>query len=166
MIVQIETKFITMRIYKSLILGLALTLAVSVANAEDGKKKEIKSDEKGIVFTPGTWSEILKKAKAEKKVIFFDAYTTWCGPCKLLQKNVFTRADVAEVFNKSFINVKFDMESGEGPKLAQKYPLEGYPTLFFIDPDGKVVQQVIGYQNPDALIKIGKKIPKYAGHVQ
>lgn len=146
-----------MKIYKQLVFAFALMLSVSVAFAEDGTKKE----EKGIVFTKGTWAEILKKAKSENKVIFFDAYTTWCGPCKLLQKNVFTRADVAQVFNKKFINVKFDMESGEGPMLAEKYPLQGYPTLFFINPDGTMVKEVIGYQKPEMLIKIGQKIPKY-----
>lgn len=150
-----------MRIYRQLMFTFALMLTVSVAFAGDGTKKESKTAEKGIVFTKGTWAEILKKAKAENKVIFFDAYTTWCGPCKLLQKNVFTRADVAQVFNKNFINVKFDMESGEGPMLAEKYPLQGYPTLFFINPDGKMVKEVIGYQNPETLIKIGQKIPKY-----
>ncbi|MCE7042227.1 thioredoxin family protein [Dyadobacter sp. CY312] len=150
-----------MKICKQALFSLILLLSVSVAYATDGGKKEVKVADKGIVFTKGTWAEILKKAKAEKKVIFFDAYTTWCGPCKLLQKNVFTRADVAEVFNKNFINVKFDMESGEGPMLAEKYPLQGYPTLFFIDPDGNVVKEVIGYQNPETLIKIGKKIPKH-----
>ena len=150
-----------MKICKQALFSLILLLSVSVAYATGGGKKEIKVADKGIVFTKGTWAEILKKAKAEKKVIFFDAYTTWCGPCKLLQKNVFTRADVAEVFNKNFINVKFDMESGEGPMLAEKYPLQGYPTLFFIDPDGNVVKEVIGYQNPETLIKIGKKIPKH-----
>ncbi|WP_409014266.1 thioredoxin family protein [Dyadobacter sp. NIV53] len=137
-------------------------MTVSVANAFDGGKKETKKEDTGIQFTSGSWSEILKKAKAEKKIIFFDAYTTWCGPCKLLQKNVFTRNDVADVFNKNFINVKFDMESGEGPKLAKKYPLEGYPTLFFIDANGKMVEQVTGYQNPETLIKIGKKISQHS----
>ena len=155
-----------MKVFKKLILAFALTaVGLSIAEARDrGEGKEIKA-EKGIQFTSGNWAAILKKAKAEKKIIFFDAYTTWCGPCKLLQKNVFTRADVAEVFNKNFINVKFDMESGEGPMLAEKYPLQGYPTLFFIDPDGKLVKEVIGYQNPETLIKIAKKIPKHASAI-
>lgn len=148
-----------MKIHKQVLFSLAFLFAVSVAYAGDGNKKEVKGADKGIVFTKGSWAEILKKAKAEKKVIFFDAYTTWCGPCKMLQKNVFTRVDVAEVFNKKFINVKFDMESGEGPMLAEKYPLQGYPTLFFIDPDGKVVKELLGYQTPEALLKVGKKIP-------
>jgi thioredoxin 1 len=150
-----------MKIYKQLLFSLIVLLTATNVQAEDGIKKEVKSADKGIVFTSGTWAEILKKAQSEKKVIFFDAYTTWCGPCKLLQKNVFTRADVAAVFNKNFINVKFDMERGEGPMLAEKYPLQGYPTLFFINPDGTVVKEVIGYQNPETLINIGKKIPKY-----
>lgn len=141
-----------------------LALAFSAVKAED-KDKKTNNAEKGIQFTEATWASILKRAKEEKKIIFFDAYTTWCGPCKLLQKNVFTRPDVAEVFNKNFINVKFDMESGEGPALANKYPLEGYPTLFFIDPDGKIVKQVIGYQKPETLIKIAKTIKKIPGSV-
>jgi thioredoxin 1 len=155
-----------MKIFKKVVFILALSAVVfSAVKAENKDKKEAKSADKGIVFVPGSWAQILKKAKAENKIIFFDAYTTWCGPCKLLQKNVFTRTDVADVFNKNFVNVKVDMESGEGPMLAEKYPLQGYPTLFFIDGNGKVVKEVIGYQNPETLIKIGKAVAKKSGAV-
>lgn len=147
----------------SLLLMLAMFSLSAAFAAGEGDKKAKATEETGIQFIEGSWASILKKAKAEKKIIFFDAYTTWCGPCKLLQKNVFTRSDVAEVFNKNFINVKFDMESGEGPALAKKYPLEGYPTLFFIDPDGKMVRQVLGYQKPEDLIKVAKSIKKAPG---
>lgn len=115
-------------------------------------------NEKGIQFTEASWAAIVKKAKAEKKIIFLDAYTSWCGPCKLMQKNVFTRADVGEIFNKNFINVKVDMEQGEGPQLARLFPLEFYPTLFFIDTRGDVVKKVVGYQSPESLIAIGKGV--------
>lgn len=141
------------------LLMMAWVLAVSVAVAGEGDKKA-KAAEKGIQFTEASWASILKKAKQENKIIFFDAYTTWCGPCKMLQKNVFTRDDVAQVFNDNFINVKFDMESGEGPALAQKYPIEGYPTLFFINSKGKVVKQLLGYQKPEDLIKAAKSLKK------
>ncbi|WP_228713803.1 thioredoxin family protein [Arundinibacter roseus] len=127
----------------------------------DGKDKKAKADEStGIQFTEAAWAAIVKKAKAENKIIFLDAYASWCGPCKLLQKNVFTRSDVGEVFNKNFINVKVDMERGEGPQLARLFPLEAYPTLFFIEPSGKIVKKVIGYQSPEALISIGKSVVK------
>lgn len=116
--------------------------------------------EVGIQFTDAAWATVVKKAKAENKIIFLDAYASWCGPCKLLQKNVFTRADVGEVFNKNFINVKVDMERGEGPQLARLFPLEAYPTLFFIEPSGKIVKKVIGYQTPEAMINLGKSLSK------
>lgn len=140
-------------------LFVAFILTASVAMADKGEKNG-KVAEQGIQFTEASWAAILKKAKAEKKIIFFDAYTTWCGPCKQLQKNVFTRSDVAEVFNDNFINVKFDMESGEGLMLARKYPIEGYPTLFFINEKGKVVKQLLGYQQPQDLIKVAKSLKK------
>jgi thioredoxin 1 len=139
---------------------VALMLAMSVAIAGEGDKKAAANAEKGIQFTEGSWASLLKKAKRENKLIFLDAYTTWCGPCKQLQKNVFTREDVAGVFNGNFINVKIDMEAGEGPSLARRYPIEGYPTLFFINGKGKVVKQLLGYQQPQDLIKAAKSVRK------
>lgn len=117
-----------------------------------------KADADGIRFTEASWKEILKKAKAEKKVIFLDAYASWCGPCKLLQKNVFTKKAVGDFYNEKFINVKMDMEKGEGPALAQVYPLEAYPTLLFIDGNGRVLKKVLGLQTPEDLIAIGKSV--------
>jgi thioredoxin 1 len=154
-------KIQAMKNFKKIAYLLAVVaLTFSSAQANDGRKKEVKvKADAGIKFSEGNWAAILKRAKAEKKVVFLDAYTTWCGPCKLLQKNVFTKPEVGALFNQKFINVKIDMESGEGPKLARKYPLEGYPTLFFIDPDGNIVKQVIGYQNPETLVNIAKAIP-------
>jgi len=117
-----------------------------------------KPESPGIKFTEANWAAILKKAKAEKKLIFLDAYASWCGPCKMLQKNVFTQQQVGDYFNKRFINVKIDMEKGEGPALSRKYPLEAYPTLFFINGDGQVVKKVIGYHAPEDLLAIGKSV--------
>ena len=95
--------------------------------------------------------------KADKPVLV-DFSAEWCGPCKMLQRNVFTQKDVGDYFNKRFINVKIDMERGEGPMLSQRYPLEAYPTLFFINGSGKVVKKVIGYQTPEALLGLGKSV--------
>ncbi len=138
---------------------LLLFLAVNTMQAAgEGPKNAPK--EEGIQFTDVAWKEALKKAKAEKKLVFLDAYASWCGPCKMLQKNVFTKKDVGDYFNKQFINVKMDMEKGEGPALSQVYPLEAYPTLLFIDGNGRVVKKVIGYQSPEALLGIGQSLKK------
>ena len=56
------------------------------------------------------WKKVIKKAKKEKKLIFVDCYTSWCGPCKMLAKDVFTRDEVADYFNANFVCAKYDME--------------------------------------------------------
>lgn len=98
----------------------------------------------GIQFTEGTWAELKAKAKAEDKLIFMDAYTTWCGPCKWLAANVFTDDEVGAIMNENFINVKFDMEKGEGLEIAKTYAVRAYPTLLFIDGSGELVHRLCG----------------------
>ncbi len=107
----------------------------------------------GIIFEHGTFTEALAKAKAENKFVFMDCYTTWCGPCKVLAKNVFPQPEVGEVFNEQFVNLKVDMEKGEGIELAKKYEIKAYPTLLFMDADGKVVHKVVGGTDVDGLIE-------------
>ncbi|MEO0469894.1 MAG: thioredoxin family protein, partial [Bacteroidota bacterium] len=63
----------------------------------------------GIKFFEGSWDDALAKAKKEKKVVFVDAYTDWCGPCKAMARNTFPNDDVGEFFNKHFINYKYNM---------------------------------------------------------
>src|SRR5688500_13575445 len=75
----------------------------------------------GIQFDQGSWADIKAKAKAEKKPIFVDAYTTWCGPCKKMAKEVFTQEAIGSYFNSTFINYQMDMEKGEGIEFAKQW---------------------------------------------
>ncbi|MBL7840378.1 MAG: thioredoxin family protein [Cyclobacteriaceae bacterium] len=98
----------------------------------------------GIKFETGTWAEILAKAKQQNKYVFVDAFTTWCGPCKWMDKNVFPTAEAGEYFNKNFVNAKIDMEKGEGLDIAKKYNVQAYPTYLYVDGDGNLVHRVVG----------------------
>ncbi|KAA3634232.1 MAG: hypothetical protein DWQ02_11725, partial [Bacteroidetes bacterium] len=71
--------------------------------------------------------------------------------------NVFTQTEVGNFYNKNFINLKLDMEKGEGLKFGKTYPVSAYPTLYYIAPDGKVVQSVRGAQNVERFLDLGKK---------
>ena len=110
----------------------------------------------GIDFSRAAWTDVLAQAKAENRIIFVDAYTTWCGPCKQMSARVFTQDAVGQHFNANFINVKMDMEGPVGRKLAQQYRVMVYPTLLFVNGDGEVVHRSAGYQNAQQLINLSK----------
>lgn len=110
----------------------------------------------GINFEHGDWASVKAKAKQENKIIFIDFYTSWCGPCKMLSKNIFPQKTVGDFYNKNFINYKIDAEKGEGPALAQKYGVKAYPTLIFADATDKFLHQAVGGMSEAAFIELGK----------
>lgn len=112
---------------------------------------------RSIQFTEGTWKEILALAAKENKPIFVDCYTVWCGPCKQMAAEVFTDPIVAEYFNSTFINVKVDMEKGEGIDLKNHYEVRAFPTFLYLDPKGNVVSRIVGSMPAAEFVKASKK---------
>ncbi|MEE6126221.1 thioredoxin family protein [Chryseobacterium arthrosphaerae] len=110
----------------------------------------------GIKFEDGNFASILAKAKKEKKLIFVDAYASWCGPCKLMVKNIFPLQSVGDYYNAHFINAKIDMEKGEGIDLAKKYNVKAFPTYLFIDGNGEAVHRTLGYVEEKDFIQFAK----------
>ncbi len=110
----------------------------------------------GIQFVETSWQALLAQAEREQKLIFMDAYTTWCGPCKMMSRNVFTDSAVGDYFNRHFINTKMDMEKGEGIGLSDRLGVMAYPTLLFVDAQGDVVHRAVGYHTTDLLIQLGE----------
>jgi len=110
----------------------------------------------GLQFIEADWNKALAEAKKQNKLIFLDAYASWCGPCKLLKKNTFPDKEAGEYFNSNFINIAIDMEKGDGPALAEKYGVNAYPTLIITDANGKIITYTQGYIKPKQLIDFGK----------
>ncbi|HMT12391.1 MAG TPA: thioredoxin fold domain-containing protein, partial [Ignavibacteria bacterium] len=112
----------------------------------------------GIQFTEGTWQSVKDKAAAENKLIMVDAFADWCVPCKMMAKDVFTKSEVGEFYNSTFINYQIDAEKGEGVDFAKEYQIEFYPTILYIDGSGKVVEKKIGAMSPELFLAAGKNV--------
>jgi len=101
-----------------------------------------------VSWTQDDWDTVLKRAKAENKYIYIDFFTTWCGPCKEMDKTTYVDDRVVE-FSKTIIPVKFDAEKGKGKELAEKYRISFYPSQIVIDPDGEEVDRFLGMLGPE-----------------
>ena len=97
-----------------------------------------------IDFQSGNLKNALEEAQKTGKIVFLDAYTTWCGPCKMMNRTVFADDSVGRFFNDNFINVKLDMENEEGVTVAQRLGVRAYPTLLFLDSDGNALHRSVG----------------------
>lgn len=100
--------------------------------------------QEGVNFRDLTFTQALEVAEKEGKLVFMDCYTSWCAPCKVMLSKVFMCEKAGEYFNPRFVSVKFDMEKGEGVKLAERFGVHSYPTFLLIRPDGSVQHRLIG----------------------
>lgn len=110
----------------------------------------------GIEFEHGNWKEVLEKAKQTNKPIFVDVYTSWCGPCKKMSKDIFPLAEVGKVYNANFVFYQLDAEKGESIQIAKKYEVMSYPTYLFIKADGTLFSRSVGSMEAEKFIAVSK----------
>lgn len=99
-----------------------------------------------------TYKEAIEAAKAEKKQVFMDFYTDWCGPCKMMTREVFPQKMVGDYMNKRFVCIKINAEKGDGVALADKYKIKAYPTFIVIDTTEKEIGRKMGSNSPEGFI--------------
>lgn len=139
--------------------GLHLQLeafAPGTTEAEENAKadvykidRESRRAEKPLAFDTG-FAKAQAAAKADKKRLFVDFATTWCGPCKLMDQWVYTAADVVGAA-KDVVCVKLDGDAER--ELVKRFGVNGYPTMLLFDADGNELRRAVGYQGVAAMVK-------------
>jgi len=109
--------------------------------------------------TPEGWSTDLakafEKAKAEKKCVLVEfTGSDWCPPCIAMRKNVFSKKEFVTAAAKKYILVELDFPKGDkdlaekNQPLAEKYKIEGFPTVILFTPEGKEFTRFFASQFP------------------
>ena len=102
-------------------------------------------------FASLSFDEACKKAREEKKIVLIDFYTTWCGPCKLLDRTTWKDDEVRKWLGSHAIALKIDAEKNR--KLASNYNIRSFPTILFLKPDGKELDRLVGYRGAEEFLE-------------
>ena len=143
-----------MKIYRNIAFSLIFLFAGIIQGFGQIEFREIVKEEE--------WNAAMEDAREDEKLVFLDIYATWCGPCKYLENNVYTDESLGEYYNDNYINLKMDGESTFGAKMARKYALSAYPTMYFLDSDEELITKIVGVREADPLASIGKAISENA----
>src|SRR5690606_20246784 len=111
------------------------------------------------------WGKALAKARAEKRPLMVDVFATWCGPCKELDAKVFATPE-AERGLADFVAVKIDGERGDGPKLVERYHVVGYPTVLFLDSEGRELDRIFGTMAAADFIRTARDFARGRGTLE
>lgn len=114
------------------------------------------------------WNEGMAAAAAAGKPVIVDVYTDWCGWCKRMDRDTYSRDEVGAYVNRHFVMVRLNAESGErmqyagrtltGRALAGGFQVTGYPTTVFLRPNGDHMVNVPGYLPPEKFMKLVRYI--------
>jgi thioredoxin-related protein len=133
-----------------LITLLALVLSASMAGAAGS----------GLQWQG--WDSGLKDAGKSQRPVLVDVYTDWCGWCRRMEKDVYSRAEVKDYLSKKFVIVKLNAESSESARyegrswtsrsLASRFQVTGYPTTIFLRSNGEHLANLPGYIAADRFL--------------
>jgi thioredoxin-related protein len=149
---------------KRIFFGLTVFAVAAVLTAMNVTEKPLKSEESPVNWM--TFEQAVEKAKTEKRKIFIDVYTDWCGWCKVMDKKTFSDPKVAKILNENFYPVKFDAEqtadivfhgttfknTGSGGRGTHQLAAAllnnqlSYPTVVFLDEEFRMIQPLPGFK--------------------
>ena len=155
---------------KLTILSISLTIFILCSTAFNAREE--------VKVQWVSFEEAVELSKTNKKKVFIDVYTDWCGWCKVMDKNTFSQPVIAQYLNDNFYAVKLDAEQEEDISFRDqtfKFVPSGkkgyhqlaaallnnklsYPTVVFLDEDFNMIQPLPGYQKPDRFEMIVKFI--------
>ncbi|MBX3737924.1 MAG: thioredoxin family protein [Candidatus Didemnitutus sp.] len=102
-------------------------------------------------FVNAPFGAACETAAAEHKIVFIDFYTTWCGPCKMLDESTWTDPTVVALLTEKTVALKIDAEKERA--LAKRYKVDSYPTLLLLKPDGTEIDRLVGYREAAKFIE-------------
>lgn len=97
-----------------------------------------------VRFETGPTDKVREAAIKADKLVFIDLYATWCGPCRSMERNVFSRKDVGEFMDRYFVAAKYDVDKPTGKAISEKYGVRSIPTYLVFNTSGELLSRIQG----------------------
>jgi thioredoxin-related protein len=118
-----------------------------------------------------SFNEGISLAKREGKPVVIDFYTSWCKWCKVMDEKTFSRPEIARYLGEHFISIRINAESRrerlsyDGKtytpvELTRHFGVRGFPSLVYLDGEGKFITLVPGFVPPETFLPMLKYIHK------
>ena len=125
---------------KKSLFTLALLFAVGVLHAQ------VKFEDK----SPDALRELAVK---QGKLVFIDLYASWCPPCRMMERQVFSRKDVGEFMDQRFVAAKFDTDKPTGKELMKRYGKGSIPLYLVFDTRGELLGRIQGAADAETFME-------------
>lgn len=97
-----------------------------------------------VRFLDSSTDAVRKEAIAQDKLVFIDLYATWCGPCKAMERDVFSKKEVGDFMDEYFVAAKYDIDKPTGKALAGKHGIRSIPTYLVFNTEGDLLGKITG----------------------
>lgn len=124
---------------KLLIFTLLLACAGGIARAQ-------------VRFETKSTDAVREMAVKQGKPVFIDLYASWCPPCRLMEREVFSRKDVGEFMAERFVAAKYDVDKPLGKELMQKYGNGAIPLYLVFDTEGELLGRIEGASDAETFM--------------
>lgn len=125
---------------KKLIFLLAMLLGAGAAGAQ-------------VRFEKLTPDALREEALKRDKLVFVDLYADWCPPCRMMERQVFSRKDVGAYMERHFVAAKYDTDRDTGRELMKRYGSGSIPLYLIFDTEGTLLGGIRGATDAETFLK-------------
>jgi thioredoxin-related protein len=116
-----------------------------------------KIESNAFVFQDIVYTDFIKLADSTNKNYFIQFTAEWCGPCKMMDKLVFSKSDILSEINSNYLAYKIDIDAFDGVQVTQDYGIKSIPATIIFDSKGNVLKRIEGYQSENMFLDILKR---------
>ena len=111
-----------------------------------------------VRFETKSTDAVREMALRSGKLVLIDLYASWCPPCRMMEREVFSRKDVGDFMQQRFVAAKYDTDKPTGKELMKRYGSGAIPLYLVFDTQGELLGRIQGASAPKEFMESVQKI--------